>query len=97
MRTLLKIAVAAGALWAVYAFVPVGGRTLQARWRAAPPARVLAERAWRDLTARLDAAGAPAVTPRPDTRPSRGGRPAESHTEADRRELDRLVADGLRR
>jgi hypothetical protein len=104
MRTMLKLAIAAGALWAVWAFVPIGGRTLDARWRAAPTAQAFAQRSWRELTSRLagrpSGAGAPQARPEapgPDRRSTRDGRPVESHSQSDRREVDRLVADGLRR
>jgi hypothetical protein len=44
IRVALKLALAAGALWAVWTFVPIRGRTLAERWRAAPGAAAFVER-----------------------------------------------------
>jgi hypothetical protein len=97
MRLVLKLAVAVGALWAVWAFVPLGGRTLDDRWRAAPTARAFAGRGWRELAARFDRSAT--ARPGPRTPPDRGARdprPTEGHTEADRKAVDRIVSRSLR-
>jgi hypothetical protein len=101
MRLLLKLALAAAALWAVWSFVPVGGRTLADRWRAAPDARAFAEHGWHEVAARLGEsrpARPPPARPqaRSPERPARDARPAEGHTDADRRAVDRIVAESLR-
>jgi hypothetical protein len=92
-RVALKLALAAGAVWALWSFVPVNGRTCAARWRSA-----------RSLSAFLDGAiaevtGGPAARPpaRPQARqkPSPAPRPTESHTEADRRAVERILVDRL--
>jgi hypothetical protein len=98
MRTLFKLTLAAGALWAVWSFVPVGGRTLEARWRASPDAGTFAARGWRELGAWLapPSAAADARRRAGAERPaSRERRPAEGHTDADRRAVDRLLAERL--
>jgi hypothetical protein len=88
IRLALKLALAAAAVWAVWSFVPVRGRTLAQRWAAAPTAPAFLERGWAEL------AGA---TAKPQARPGPAARarPTEGHTDADRREVDRLVAEGL--
>lgn len=101
MRFLLKLALAAAALWAVWSFVPMGGRTLADRWRAAPDARAFAERGWREIASRVEGPRPTRPSParpqaRAPERPARDARPAEGHTDADRRAVDRIVADSLR-
>jgi hypothetical protein len=88
IRLVLKLALAAAAVWAVWTFVPLKGRTLAQRWDAAPSATAFVERAWAEV------AGGPA---RPQARSAHPGRdrPTEGHTEADRREVDRLLSDRL--
>jgi len=99
MRTILKLALAAGVLWATWSFVPVGGRTLETRWRAAPDAGTFAARSWTELRAWLAAPPAAAPDARrragADRQAPRDRRPAEGHTDADRRAVDRLLADRL--
>jgi hypothetical protein len=91
IRLTLKLAFAAAALWAVWSFVPLRGRTLADRWHAAPDATSFAERGWAELT------GAGHATPKPQARqkPAPSQRPTEGHTEADRRALDRILSDRL--
>ena len=101
MRLLVKLALAAGALWAVWSFVPVGGRTVEERWRRAPSARAFAARGWSEVVGHLRGSDpvrrAPArQEPRAARPSSHDPRPAEGHTDADRRAVDRLVADRLR-
>jgi hypothetical protein len=88
VRLALKLALAAAVVWAVWTFVPLRGRTLAQRWDAAPSAPAFLQGAWAE--ARAAVAGAPARAPRPDRL-----RPTEGHTEADRREIDRLVSERL--
>jgi hypothetical protein len=95
-RVALKLALASAAVWAVCTFVPLRGRTLADRWRAAPDAAAFLERGLAELTGR-----APARPARPQARAQRPAReraperPTEGHTEADRRAIDRLVAEQL--
>jgi hypothetical protein len=95
LRVALKLVVAAAAIAAVWSFVPIGGRTLAARWQRAQTPAALVEGLWSDLR------GEPAHRPsHPVQRAqARGGapaaRPTESHSEADRRALDRIVSRHL--
>ncbi|HEX9053160.1 MAG TPA: hypothetical protein VF841_21710 [Anaeromyxobacter sp.] len=90
IRLALKLALAAAAVWAVWTFVPVRGRTLAQRWDSNPSVSAFVEGAWAELRgpARPQARGA---------RPGPGARerPTERHTEADRREVDRLLSEHL--
>lgn len=96
LRVALKILLAAAALAAVWAFVPIGGHTMAWRWqRAADPADFV-DRAWAELRGEVR----PPQHPRPAPRAqARGGapaaRPSESHSEADRKELDRILSRHL--
>ncbi len=88
IRLALKLALAAAAVWAVWTFVPVRGRTLAQRWDANPSVSAFAEGAWVELRGPV----------RPQARGARPGgreRPTEAHTEADRREVDRLLSERL--
>ncbi len=87
IRLALKLALAAAAVWAVWTFVPVRGRTLAQRWDASPSVPAFLEGAWAELRgpARPQARGGPASR----------ARPTEGHTEADRREVDRLLSERL--
>jgi hypothetical protein len=106
MMKVVKLALVVGALAAVWAFVPVGGRTLSERWRAAGSAERFAERSWAELReAFRDEPTAPAKTKPPRTpgpqtqaraKPGRDARPAEGHTDADRRALDQILAERLK-
>lgn len=95
LRFAVKVALAAGALWAVWTHVPVGGRTLSARFEEAGGLAGFLDRGWDEARAALAAPSAPA---RPEARRRTGAareRPTESHTEQDRRDLDRIVAERL--
>jgi hypothetical protein len=90
IRVALKLALAAAAVWAVWSFVPVGGRTLAARWRAAGSLPAFAERAVAEVL------GEPG--PRPAARPQARQpppRPTEGHTDADRRAVERILSERL--
>jgi hypothetical protein len=97
-RVALKLLLAAAAVAAVWCFVPVKGRTLAERWGRARTPTEFVERAWSDVR------GPPApaaARPRPPARGSaqaRGApaqRPTESHSEADRKALDRVLSQHL--
>jgi hypothetical protein len=94
IRVALKLLAAAAALWAVWTFVPVAGRTLGDRWRAAGSLSVFVERGWAEA-----AGGGAKAPPRPQARqkPAQppAGRPTEGHTDADRRAVERILADRL--
>jgi hypothetical protein len=87
IRVALKLLVAAAAVWAVWSFVPVNGHTLADRWRAAGTPSAFLERGWAEATG-----GSHAKPARPQARlPSQ--RPTEGHTDADRKAVERILAD----
>jgi hypothetical protein len=91
IRLALKLAFAAAALWAVWSFVPLRGRTLAERWHAAPNASAFAEHGWAELSG-----GSRAPTkPQARQKPPPAQRPAEGHTEADRKAVDRILSERL--
>jgi hypothetical protein len=96
IRLALKLALAAAALWALWTFVPVHGRTLADRWRAAGRSPIVFLERARD-----EIAGRSRATAKPQARSPRSGdpreRPAEGHTESDRAAVDRLLSDRLSR
>lgn len=92
-RLALKLALAAGAIWAVWTFVPVRGRTLAERWRAAPDAAAFLERGWDEAAHAF--AGKPATRPQARQKPAQPQRPTEGHTDADRRAVDRILSERL--
>lgn len=108
MLKLLKWALVMAALAAVVAFVPVGGRTVLARWQAARSPSLFAERTWAELrqafgrlAGRPGEARAPSraqarapVRP-PAASPPRAA-PVERHSEADRSAVDAIVAEHAR-
>jgi hypothetical protein len=98
-RVALKLLLAAAAVAAVWCFVPVKGRTLAERWGRARTAEEFVERTVGDLRGRAE----PAVAAHPHA-PAHGTaqaggaapqRPTESHSEADRKALDRVLSDHL--
>jgi hypothetical protein len=95
IRVALKLAVAAAAVWAVWSFVPIGGRSLAERWRAAGgDVSEFVQRGWAEASA---AAGSKKPA-RPQARqkpPPAAARPTEGHTDADRRAVERILADRL--
>ncbi len=93
-RLALKLALAAGALWAVWTFVPVHGRTLAARWKTAPTAAAFLERGWDESSHAF--AGKPGAKPQARQMPAPAQRPSEGHTEADRRAVDRILSERLK-
>jgi hypothetical protein len=104
LRVAVKLLLAAAAVAAVWSFVPVGGRTMAARWQRARSPAALVEGLWAEVHGELARAAQPSHPARPAAPPraqarvaTAPARPTESHTEADRQALDRLVsrhADG---
>ncbi|HEY6101410.1 MAG TPA: hypothetical protein VIW03_18370 [Anaeromyxobacter sp.] len=92
IRLALKLALAAAALWAVWTFVPVHGRTLAERWRAAGNLGAFVERAVAEAKGRDVPARPQARSPRA---PEARERPSEGHTEADRAAVERLLSERL--
>ncbi len=90
IRLALKLAFAGAALWAVWTFVPIKGRTLAQRWTAAGSASAFIERGWAEIT--RDPAKPQARTQKP---PAARERPTEGHTDADRRTIDRILSEHL--
>jgi hypothetical protein len=105
VKLALKVLLAGAALWAVWAFVPVAGRTLQERWSRAPSATAFAEKAWADLTGKGPAPAAGKARPpthaqrraedAPAGRDRPAERPVERHSDADRRAVDRILSEHL--
>jgi len=99
LRLALKLLLAGAAIAAVWAFVPVGGKTLAHRWSAARDPSEFVSRTWTALRG----APAPAAKDRPPAhaRPGRArtaarpGRPTEGHTDSDRQALDRVLSTHL--
>jgi hypothetical protein len=97
LRVALKLLLAAAALAAVWAFVPVGGKTLADRWHRSRSPQEFAERAWAELRSHpaAPAPQRPAAPPRAQARGAAPGRPTEAHTDADRKALDQIVSKHL--
>lgn len=108
MLKLVKWALVLAALAAVVAFVPVGGRTLLARWQAARSPSILVARTWTEIEQAFGKlAGRTGGTPAPSraqaraaARPPAGSPsrtpPVERHTDADRSAVDAIVAEHAR-
>jgi hypothetical protein len=92
LRLLVKLALAAGAIAAIWAWVPVGERTMADRWRAAATPGLFLDRTLAELVGR-EAGGRP--IPRPQQRRPAGERPEEAHSDSDRRALERILSDRL--
>ncbi len=90
-RVALKLVLVAAAIWAVWSFVPVHGRTLAERWAAAGSVAVFLERGWAEATR----AAEPRPPARSRARTAARERPAEAHSEADRRAVDRILSERL--
>jgi hypothetical protein len=92
IRVALKLCFAAAAAWAVWTYVPVAGRTLADRWRDAGTLSTFVQRGWAEAT------GSPARTrarAQGRQKPAQPAAPTEGHTEADRRAVERILADRL--
>jgi hypothetical protein len=92
LRLLVNLALAGAFLLAVWTWVPVGGRTLAARWDEAPSAGAFARDAIDEATGG-EVARSRSVRGRGAPR----DRPPERLTEAERQALDRRLAEELRR
>jgi hypothetical protein len=98
MFKLLKLAFVVGALAAVWMLVPIGGRTLHARWTAAGGPEAFARAAWAELDKALAKEPAPKAKPGAGGREpaaARGARPTEAHSERDRQAVDKILAEAL--
>lgn len=96
MFKLLKLAFVVGALVAVWMLVPVGGRTLQARWDAAASPAAFAKGGWAELERAF--ASTPPAKPKPAPQAhERATRPTEAHSDRDRQAVDQIVAEHLKR
>jgi hypothetical protein len=104
LRFAVKLLLAGAALAAIWAFVPFGGRTLADRWDVARSPADFAERTWAEMKGEPPAPARSRPPPARTRSQAHGdqrsddrspARPAEGHTDADRRALDRLVADRL--
>jgi hypothetical protein len=95
-RVALKLALAATAVWAIWTFVPVRDRTLADRWTAAGNLSTFLQRVIAEATG---ARASQLPAPRPQARSQKPGspreRPVEHHTEADRAEIERILAERL--
>jgi hypothetical protein len=97
LRLLVNLALAGAFLLVVWTWVPMGGRTLAARWDAAPSAGAFARDAIAEATG--------GETPRSRSGKARDAqgraapreRPPERLTETERQALDRRLAEELRR
>jgi len=94
IRLALKLALAAAAVWALWTFVPIHGRTLAERWRAAPDGAAFVERGW-DEASRAFGGKPAAQRPQARQKPPAGQRPTEGHTDADRKAVDRILSERL--
>ena len=106
MLRLLFGLVLCAALAAAAAFVPLRGRTVLDRWRAAPDPGAFAARSWAEAKVAMGLAPEPPRTAtrakaarpaRPQARVARATQPTEQHTEADRAALERVVAEHAQR
>jgi hypothetical protein len=96
LRVLLKVLLVAAALAAVWAFVPIHGRTMADRWHRARTPSELVDRTWAELRGEAHPQERPHAPPHSQGRPgSPAARPTESHTDADRKALDRIVSNHL--
>jgi hypothetical protein len=93
IRVALKLAFAAAAVWAVWSFVPVAGKTGAQRWRAAGNLSAFIERSWAEATGSGPAG--PSARPQARQKPA-PQRPTEAHTDADRQAVERILAESLR-
>jgi len=93
LRLLLKLALAGAFLFALWTWVPLGGRTLSQRWDAASDPLDFVRRGVADAglgePRKPHPAGPQARTPR--------DRPSERVTEAERRALEQRLAEELAR
>jgi hypothetical protein len=94
-RLALKLALAAAAVWAVWTFVPVRGRTLAQRWVAAGDLSTFVERGWAEVAGAEPAKQKAPSRSQARQTPAPRERPTEGHTEADRRAIERILSEHL--
>jgi len=95
LRLALKLVLAGTFLFAVWTWVPIGGRTLEARWRAAAGPSDFAMRTLAEL-----GAGEARPSPGAQGRSAPRDRPQERRervSDADRKALERKLAEELQR
>jgi hypothetical protein len=98
LRLIAKLALASAVLAALWLWVPVRGRTLADRWDRAGSFTAFVERGWKELRGEPPK---PAQERRSTVRSQARGtgasraRPTEGHTDTDKRELDRVLAEEL--
>jgi hypothetical protein len=92
LRLLVNLALAGAFLVVVWVWVPVGGRTLAARWAVAPGAGAFVRGVVADLSG-----GEPAPARSAQGRGPPRERAPERLTDAERRALDRRLDEELRR
>jgi hypothetical protein len=96
LRLVLKLALAGAALWAIWAFVPFGGRTLADRWAAAASPSAFLDTTWAEMKGAPAAErGAKATARARSPRTMRPAAPSERHTEDDRQAVDRILSEHL--
>lgn len=95
MAKLLGLLLVLGALAAAVALVPLDGRTVLDRWRAAPSAAAFASRSWGEVAVATGLRDPPARRSAASReRPAaRRAAPMERHSDADRAALERIVSE----
>ncbi|HSB18826.1 MAG TPA: hypothetical protein VLD85_02325 [Anaeromyxobacteraceae bacterium] len=95
MARLVGFLLCAGALAAAVALVPVRGRTVLERWRAARGPADFVSRSWQEAAAAAGLSGPQAGKPpaRAARQDGRRAEPTERHTAADRAEIERIVSE----
>ncbi len=101
MRKLLIGVALLASLAAAAAFVPLRGRTVWDRWSASRGPLDFFERGYHEAKAAVGlepekphpGRARPARPSKPQARTARPGPPTESHSEADRAALDRIIAE----
>ncbi len=97
---LLKVLLAAAALAAVWQFVPIHGRTMAERWHRSRSTSEFFDRSWAEVRGEPKPSGHPRAAARPPPPHTQAraaaapsARPAEGHTDADRKALDKILSD----
>lgn len=98
MARLVGFLLCAGALAVAVALVPVRGRTVLERYRASRGPADFLTRSWKEAAAAAGLSGPEAGKPaaRAGRPPGRRAEPTERHTDADRAEIERIVAEHAR-
>jgi hypothetical protein len=95
LRLAFSLLLAGAFLLAVWTWVPIGGRTLSARWHASAGVTDFSRRTLAELG--VGEAPRPAPGARARTAPRDRAERSERVSEADRQALERRLADELRR